>query len=393
MNCTGDLSAENWFYFRPDVLSEIIANISCWPWQRVGPSDWSRISSQTLASIFICGAVNQIFAFIASPIGIISSICSALSVRRKAVVEKERFYRYMLVIACLDLIFCTLAIPAALGFGSTFPSVYQYSYFWSIVYRIFTSLVFTISLVADLCTLMLTFERFVAVCKPTSYNKKGETLVTGFSVIIVLTVSTARFLSAVLLYKPAASATDETGRVTYIPVPTEISQTLWFTCLLFFSQSVLPFLLLFSMLYLSLRIGYVIVKRRKSRIQDSASVQQQQAVQQQSTGMLRLLAILVVLYVVNQLILCIYIIQSYAFRDVTVDYGSSEVEINYFVSVKYLAWVLSVFGTIWDGFARCSNFFLYCIFTETMRQEFRRALGFRSNNEPVRTSKTVSTIW
>lgn len=381
MNCTVGIAAPDWFYFRPEDLSEIIANISCWPWTRIGLSDWSRINSKTLANIFITGAINQVFSLIIAPIGVISSVCSALSVWRKATVEKERFYVYMLIIAFFDLFFCVLCIPVVLGFGTAFPNVYQYSYFGLVACRVFASVILAMSLAADMCTLMLTFERFMVICKPASFDTKSRMRFTFLSVIIVITVGTTRFLSLALLYKPAASITDENGRVTYVYVPTEVSQTMSYTCLMFFSNTILPFILLFVMLYLTVRIACVIVKRRRSRIHDSASVQQQEAIHQQSTSMLRLLAILVFLYVINQLNLCVYIIESYVVKDVTVHYDSSEEDINYFLSLNYFSWLCSLCGTFSEGFARSVNFYLYWIFTESTRQEFRRILGLKSKND------------
>lgn len=390
MNCTSNISAPDWFYFRPEVLSDIIAN-SCWPWTQISASDWTKISSETLANIFICDILNQLVVLIISPIGIISSVCSALSVWRKVTVDKERFYVYMLIIAIFDLIFCLFCIPVALSYGAMFPNVYLYSYIGSAASRIIASAVYSASLAADLCTLILSFERFLAICKPTTFKKEGKTLITVLSVFIVFTVSAVRFLSSALMFKVSESATDGTGQGTYIYVSTEVSMTVWFTCLQFFSDTILPFIMLFAMVYLSLRIAYVIARRRKSRIHDSASVQQQQAVQQQSVAMLRLLAILVFLYVTNQLGWCIYAIESYAVRDVTVSYDSSLEDINYFVNLKYLSWGCALFGGVSECLARSVNFYLYCIFTQSTREDFRRILGLgTSSAEPSWAVRSMS---
>lgn len=376
MTCTTNITASTWFYYQPEYLSVLIAN-SCWPWTQIDPSDWLKISSANLANVFNCAAFSQLFVLIISPIGIISSICSALSLWRKATVEKERFYVYMLIIALFDLIYCLLDIPTALSWGSVFPNIYRYSYFWSAAARIFGAGVVSASLAADLCTLMLSYERFLAICKPNSFaNKNIKLAITAFSIFVVIILCFMRFFLSATMFKAAEAAPDATGRITYMYVSTEISLTTWFTYLQQANKSILPLLLLLAMTYLSLRIAYVIVKRRKSRINQSASVQQQQAVQEQSTAMLRLLAILVSLYVLNQLGWCVRALEAYIDRDVTVGYNSSMKDVQYYVNLKLFAWICSLFATISECSARSLNFYLYCICTESTRDEFRRVLGF-----------------
>lgn len=388
MNCTSVLSPTDWFYLNTNSILGYVES-TCWPWHKVSLEDFLKIRDDSARIMILLTQASQGFVISNSPIGIIGSALSAASVWRKATVEKERFYIYMLIIAFLDLIFNLGCVPISLNYGSLFPNVYRHSYVASVFNRAVTAVTYGCSLGADLTTLMLTFERFLAICYPTTVGYRMNKALTVTAVFVITMGGGTRLFANGVAFKPVESIPEPDGRMTYSYAFTEISQTAWFTWLYFFHNTILPFVLFFVTVYCSARIACVVIGRRHSRVHESTSRQQQEAIHRQSTAMLRLLCILVVLFFCNQTGYCIEAIMAYVTNNTPLKYDSDLTEVDFYVMTKNLTWVTVLFYTVMECWARSLNFYLYYALSTSVREEFRRVVGLKTEVTRLVQSRTV----
>lgn len=174
------------------------------------------------------------------------------------VTEKKVFFIIMIIMAVLDLLFnCTFTYIRCAPLSLTVAIVHAF--------------VFSFSLASDLCALGLTLERYMALCWPrTMQNLSARTArisrITG--AIVVSTVSLVR-----------AQYTVEDLEVLQPFSPT--FKQWWepiYVALSVFGDMVLPVLLTVSMVFFSVGIIVVVVRRQRIRAKVSAAAPSRQSI-------------------------------------------------------------------------------------------------------------------
>lgn len=388
-------SWSKWFHFRPDQVQSPELQ-TCWPWQNVSLDEWIWIAKKVVAVTPLEAAV-QLSVLLISPIGIFGSFCSAAAVWRKATKEKERFYIWMLAIALQDLLFNILYIPLVLSFNNLFPNVYQFSYSGTeLANGMPAGLLWGLSLSADLCTLALTFERYLILCKPVCFENVNKKIITILSIAVVLIGGAARFVVSGTSYTAAAVGVDnQTSFTLYSGVTTSWYKSDWFSGLMFFSDTLLPFMLLFSMTSFSIRIAAVVIKRSKSRVHDSAPREQQQQIHEQSAAILKLLFVLMASFLLCQLGYCLHAISIIVKKARVGSFSSGFHELVLYANAL-LYWDASwLLRTIFECMARSLNFYFYYCLSNSIREEFRKALRWkvRADCSHKRTAVSQLSTW
>lgn len=126
------------------------------------------------------------------------------------------------------------------------------------------------------------------------------------------------------------------------------------------------------MLYLSLRIGIVIIKRRRSCVHNNATAQQQS--NPQSATMLRLLFTVVILYVLNQGGYCLSYIAIISNQQTSVSYESAHEEVLSYVNSAVNTWVVNFIAEVLEVLTRSLNFYLYYFLSSSVKEEFMKAI-------------------
>lgn len=84
MNCTSILLPTDWFYLNRDSILKHVESSNCWPWHTVKLEDFIQIRDENARIMRLLAQVSQGFVISNSPIGIIGSALSTVSVWRKA---------------------------------------------------------------------------------------------------------------------------------------------------------------------------------------------------------------------------------------------------------------------------------------------------------------------
>lgn len=355
-------------YTADDWLDFPTSENCTWPWLSMTIDQWSSEVGR-LQIRYQLGLLDQIVVLASCPIGLCSCICSILALWRKAIKERERFFIWMLIIAGLDLSFCISYVPAVLPWGVLFPSPFLYSYTWTNIAITMEGCVYAFSMGADLCTLALTIERFVIICRPTTQTGPSTSLtilgglgITGLSII--------RFIR--YTFRTKVTVDPSYNETVYTTVDNySITQSNWYITLVFISDIILPFILLISMLYFAARVGITIAKRRHSRVHENASTQLQQQLQKESSAMTKLLFVLVSLFVCNQLAYCLYAASIIVLGQSSVSFRSTLSDLRAHISCILFRTSAGSIGYIAECIARSTTFFFYYAFSGSIRREFR----------------------
>lgn len=368
MACNSSLTPTDWFELNLDFLIRTTEVEDCWPWLNITKEDIT--GNQSLRNMNIVLKIVQVSILVISPIGIIGSLCSIFAVWRKTFKAKERFYAWMFAVAVNELLFNVLYIFVALRFGYLFENVYKYSYWATKVMCIMAGIVYAFSLSADLCTLVLTVDRFIVICKPTKFPKLvNKKLLYSLTIIGFITCVPMRLIRYAFEYTASESGIDYTGHMTY--TQSIIDPSAAYNRLVFVVDILLPFILLIIMVYFSTQIAYVIIRRKRSKVHDNASTRQRN-VQEQSKATLRLLVILVLLFVCNQFGYCLWAVTSLVARDEDPLYSISLTDFAALADANFYLWVCTMPNYICESCARALHFFFYYAFSASIRREFKK---------------------
>lgn len=373
-------SALDWFAYPALYLEQCSDS---WPWANITVGDWRFVIEQLQRPVSLQSSDPIVFLTIA-PLGIIGSICSVVSLWRKAVVNKEHFYIWMLLVALMDLIFNMCSILYALSYDTQFSNIYKYSYDGTVFSIVLYGLMAGSSLAADLCALALAMERYWAICKPASGHPlfNGKRVKVGAVVLIGL-MSTVRAIRYGQDYttsgtlQEANETTDDSvtsGYYTYEAVT--VAPSTGHSILIFFTDVVLPFVLFALMVYFSSRLAIAILLRAHRRVHDS-HVPDPRSEAEQTALMLELLIILVILFTSNQLGYCLYAVGfvMLSVRGRRVSFESSFEVVMAYAKADAFSLMTSFISVVFELLSRSLNFFLYYVFSKSIRAEFLKALG------------------
>lgn len=177
-------------------------------------------------------------------VGIVSAILSICTIWKKLTSEKSGFFILMFLVASLDLIFSTAYM------------VFKWANPESVIFILCEGLAYSASLAADLCTLTLTTQRYIALKWPhKKISDRSKVAIQTFTVFGIFLLSITRFQytfdePATSLYIPAWFV-DYYNSNVYIYVGT-------------LSNIILPFVLLILMVFFSVHIVLVVLNQHRS---------------------------------------------------------------------------------------------------------------------------------
>lgn len=375
-NMTCNQSSSDWFEY--EAYENFLAENCTWPWINIDVDQWvAAISPLRLKSSM--SNLDQLFVLAIVPLGILGSFFCICVLWRKAFKKRKRFYVWMILIAFLDLLFCTLYIPDAISWGELFESTYKYNYIGTEACCILEGVIYGASLASDLCALALTIERFLAICRPTMTSGFNRKLFLIVSITMIICFSFLRFMRYAFDSHAVENGPDDKGVMTYSWENTQISRQSWFISLVFLTDILLPFILLICMSYLSLRIAISVVGRQHSHAFDSASPQQILQLQRDSAAMLKLMFILIFLFVFTQLVYCLYAISIIVKRRIDITFDSTAAEIRAFANADIFYNAANLLSYIVETLARSVNFYFYLCFSKSIRKQVKKFLDFRQD--------------
>lgn len=276
----------------------------------------------------------------------------------------------MMVISILDSCFCigSLLVRAVKDNITNGTSSYGVMVFMNYVLGITLSA----SLTSDLCVLALSIERYFSVAKPDIYHNLTRNQKVMTRTIVGITVA---IVGCTRLRYSTVSAVVQTGPNTYAYVTSPYSITPFFKGLATFSDMVLPFLLLVSMLVISGLLIYILIKRSKAKKNKVRTIQAGQPAQNSVTdeyNAIMLTLILDILFIANQSAYCIYTVGSLTTSNTPpLAYTCSYDELMHYLTVMYILFPATAFTkTITECVSHAVNFLLYVTFSSTYRTEF-----------------------
>lgn len=368
-----------WLAYAARDYENDLLTLDCWPWSNVTKDQWLTQAPKFRSLILLLDYVQPLMLVIA-PLGLLGSLCSVLAVWRRAITKKEPFFIWMLLIGLADLLFCASYIPVLLGYydGKVVDNVYKYSYWGTVIASILPGFTSGFSLASDLCILALTIERYIGVCKPAYSASQNGTRWRLFGCFVITVISTVRIVRYAIEFStvPVPKDENDTSAVQYTTEEvTWITRTPAYTGLVFFSEVVLPFLLLIFMIYLSARIACATSTRNQARIHAIMDSGKRQEKQDQTTSIVRLLVILVVLYLLCQLGNCFYAMRHIVQQVTSIYFSSTYDQMRAYVTGKmYIS--LSIFiSYMVECLSRSANFYLYYWLSASIREEFKSICG------------------
>lgn len=347
------LTPTSWFH---DPLGTV--NETDWPWAHLTIDDWQNLLS-ILAPLdsFINWMVQISNA--ACWVGFIGSILIFVTVFSKRRMIRNSFYLSLVIVAALDLIFVLLKFFRWIILQlkpKTKAGILFYNYASGVTY--------TCSLMADMITLSLTLERYVALAAPIfhknlSHRKKRL----------------AWFISGIVSFLIACTRMHYSFD-TVIFGDANLQKQAWFVGISYFSDNVIPFLLTVIMLFLIAGISKTLLKRRKqkkTRVQpnDDAQLQRQEKA---TSKTISLLAALLVMYFTNQLGYMLYATGVLMIAEQSLTYSSSFPEIRNYVYVYKYYIVAAYLSSPMEVVSRAMVFYTYLLFSHAFRNDFIKGM-------------------
>lgn len=180
------------------------------------------------------------------PLGILSSILIIISLTRKVITEKKVFFILMIAVAILDLFFnCTFLFIRCSPLTYTSAVVHAF--------------VFSASLASDLCALALTAERYLALCWPQTMQNLSPRIAKLMRVTVALLIVVVSSVRAQYMVEDlnALEPLSESFKREWEPI---------YMALSIFGDMVLPVVLTLTMIFFSVKIIIVVVRRQRSRV-------------------------------------------------------------------------------------------------------------------------------
>lgn len=346
---------------------------NCWPWEHLTPDEWLSINRQL---VNVANSVNYqetgapIIELCFGSIGIVGSLLSAIALWRRSFVRKERFYRWMFTISVIDFFYNLLLVSYALGNGSRFPNLRSYRYFNTKILSTLEGIFGACSVASDLCTLFLTIERLWVLWKRTEKNIRK--LFTLIEILIIIALAGACCLVFEAQYKVIKIGNDTDGFTKYSwDFNDDVIQSKWWNALVLVSCTISPCLLLFSMIFLSIEIGIIAFKRRKSPIFENASTQQQQEIRKQSSAVIKLCFALSFLYVLCQVGYCVSAIATVMDNQHDYKFTSTYFDLEYILRTIHFSLISNTLMAAFECFSKSMNFFIYFLCTVSFREELK----------------------
>lgn len=347
-NGTASVSPTVWF----TALDPLMANkTGIWPWVYITHEQWSPLITYIASCYFsLFKGVTECNLFIYW-IGIIGNILTVITICLLPLKSISAFYFTMLAIATFDLCFLVIKFtryevyqsnPGPIGLA-----FYQYA----------SGIAYTFSLFSDMITLALTVERYLALAFPVFY--KGLTNDTKrwswFSAVIIsliISVTRMHYSFDNSLYQSATMA----------------SYT-WFAAVIYFSDTVTPFVITGIMIILVIGIIRVVYKRS---IKPNASIPKKDSDDALKT--ISLLAALTSMFLFNQFGYIMYTISYLIKAKKAVTYYSTLEEAESYAYALLFYYIAGTVSSPLEIASRSLLFYLYAGFNKSFRQDYIKGL-------------------
>lgn len=377
-----NFTAERWIYNGQIELTPLDEVRNCWPWEHLTLEEWVIINKQLKTIMDTFGSFKShgktIVALFISSIGILGSFLSGVAVWRKAIVKKERFYQWMFAIAVLDFFFNLFQNSYYLAKGELFPNLRSYQYLNTHITIRLYDISKECSFSSDLCTFCLTFERLWVLRKNLEKEQRGLLFTIIEVCLIIALVGLRCFMleveKSVVVIRIDNSTSDFIEYSWDWVYNSDVIRSIWWTSLAFVIFTIAPCVLLFLMILLSVGIGVIAFKRRKSAVFDQASAQQQQEVRKQSRAIIRLCFVLSFLFVLCQVGYCLNAISILINNQIEYTFTRTYAELVNNVPALAFTYMSSILLVLFECLSKSLNFFAYFLCSLSFREEFRDCL-------------------
>lgn len=373
---SASISPETWLWMPKQYFNSTPG--SAWPFSNISKIDFLNLQS-SLNKDYIKN-ILRIPSLIIASIGILCSPLLIGSVWRKAIKEKNDFYIAMLIIAIIDLIFNLLSLAYSIWYrpyqidGSTnFVSI------WILIFV--RGLQYTFSLASDICTIAVTFERYLSI----SNIPLHKLIFTIRRKITCRVLGSLIFLVSIIRMHSSFSKKLESSGKIYFIADSDFSKTKFYNILSIFSDVVIPFVLLCTMVVVSSLFRKAILKvwkKKKEKSQkrnavaptspiDTTNPICAEAQNHDFRSMIILTVALDALFILNQIgYFCFYVGELFLAKN-EISYESNSEEIMELIWYNQWENYADLASTVAECLARALNFPLFLLFSETMRKEFR----------------------
>lgn len=350
-NSFDSLTPSDWFQIEESQTN--ITSEDRWPWTNLSINEWRRLNARTSKSQFFA-SIGRGSIFAGTPVCLLGSILTMFVVRRQVKQQQKpvtTFQLIMVIVASMDLLYMSLLS----GTYIILLTPYYYSFHWvRMLFNTMNGLSFFCSLFSDILTLFITVERFVAIRYPHFYNGNQAHLKNKFW---PAAATASVLVSATRLHY----CFDNVFNLIY----ENYQVGPWLGALAFFSDTVLPFSLLITMLFLTTAVAKAMYDRKKQ----VKAISNAQKPADEATKTISLLLVLVVMYLLNQAGYVFYSISEFVYQSALdrLTFASTYAEVERYLSVQLYYYASALAGFIAGNVSRSCVFFAYMAFNKRFR--------------------------
>lgn len=390
---------ESWLLLSEENIRSYIAlpNFT-WPFNRISESQFFELYG-TIGDKHLDQKTLRLYASVICALGFILTALLIGTLWRKTFVEKNTFYRAMMVVSVFDLAFNLLGLPMNIC-HRTFRISGSTSHDAMRILILIRGLNFVVGLASDICTVILTLERYLAVDKPQLHKTlldNQQRLVRVCCILAVFVVSMTRIHFCMDL------SVDMIGS-TNVYIKSDFGTTPFVVGLTILSDSVLPILLLIAMAVLSSLFRNAVSKRQRRKpekvvvasishevtetilrppdtqahdqppaaaiVLPPATTPRTADVGRDLRSVLVLTLSLDALFMLNQAGYCVYTAAEFLLAKNHITYDSSYEEVAGWISANRFENYANIITSVVECASHAVNFPLYIALSSSMRKEF-----------------------
>lgn len=372
---------EEWLWISKEQAEDLVSQ-SFWPFQNVSMDQMYNLTHMLNVNKNLHSIVKIIGSTIPS-FGIISSLLLIGTCWRKSIKERNPFFAAMMLIAILDLIFNILDTIFNLCYRT-----WKNSGFWSPglmwVIASFRGTAYSTSLASDICALLATLERYLAISKPHFYKNLPEPVKTvAWTCVICGTI----LLSLTRLHYTLAMQVELAGNL-YIYTQSTLGRTEFVVGLATFSDAIVPITLVILTVALSTKFRMTVIQWQKNRYpkisrnivvpSGYASGQEAQTPTAQSnkedsaefSSVITLTYLLDAFLILDNLGYCLYFVAELMLAQVHLEYDITYEDLVYVCEIYRFEAHASLIAVAVECLTRSVNLPVYLAFSGTIRSEF-----------------------
>lgn len=381
-----------WIIAYSTRLDDVLNGRIPWPFHQASPSDYKLIVQAVQYGADIA-TTKRYFGSVVGILGVPMAIASIAILWRQAFAEKNSFYKVMILVSFLDLLYNCFSLIQCFGQrrlrvgGSD-----NYAAMWAMAWCIGPT--YMASLASDLFALVLGGERCISVAKPHFYHSMPDSTRKGLKFLIVTAVI---LVSSTRLHYSLELAVEKiNGLYRYISNP--MSSHPAKIAVATVSDTVLPFLLVIFMSLFSLKLLLIIFQRKRAkqkvRVQQTGTIswtlQSQNQTQNRRptlksvgntsqgqtvhTSAIVLTLILSFLFICNQTGYCAFAVSEVMGARYILSFEYTRADIEYWRFVQHFRETAGLSKTVIESLTHSMNFIFYMAFSQAFRNEAKKFL-------------------